>query len=137
MAEMIRLSPQQRHLWSLGHLCSLGQWDGYEKYRTTCVVRIDGVLQTDLLVSSIRRVVERHEILRTRLRMLPGMSMPVQVIDDSSSFIHRMIEESSTSLELAETSALFEEMSLPFEDQPPLRTTLVRLSDRLHLLLIL
>jgi amino acid adenylation domain-containing protein/non-ribosomal peptide synthase protein (TIGR01720 family) len=70
--EGYRLSPQQRHLWLLGQS---ERW-------ATCAVRIDGDLNVDLLRRAIEQVVERVEILRTTFKLLPGMTIPVQVISD-------------------------------------------------------
>ncbi len=70
--EGYRLSPQQRHLWLLEQ----------SERSATCAVRIDGDLDVDRLRQAIQQVVERVEILRTTFKLLPGMTIPVQVISD-------------------------------------------------------
>ena len=74
--EGYRLSPQQKHLWLLGQ----------SELSAACVVNIDGELNPDLLQQAIRQVVERFEILRTTFRLLPGMTIPVQVICERPDF---------------------------------------------------
>jgi amino acid adenylation domain-containing protein/non-ribosomal peptide synthase protein (TIGR01720 family) len=67
-----RLSPQQKRLWSLQR----------GVFWSRCAVRIAG--RIDGLEKAIYRVVEEHEILRTTFTMLPGMTVPVQVIHPES-----------------------------------------------------
>src|SRR6185369_14393701 len=67
-----RLSPQQKRLWSLQR----------GVFWLRCAVRIAG--RTDGLERAIYRVVEEHEILRTTFTVLPGMTVPVQVIHPES-----------------------------------------------------
>src|SRR5205085_9533820 len=76
--EGFRLSPQQRHLWTLQ------QGDGGAPYRTQCVVMIEGAVEADALMRGVAAAVGRHEILRTAFRFLPGTTLPVQVVTDGS-----------------------------------------------------
>src|SRR5215212_3139402 len=70
-----RLSPQQRRTWSL--------WRGDgPAYGIHCAVALEGVLDEGLLAQALQRVIDRHEILRTEFRSLPGMHFPVQVIGE-------------------------------------------------------
>ena len=73
--EGLRLSPQQRRVWSLE------RQDVDSPYRIQCAVRIDGGLDVERLEAAIEEVVRRQEILRTTFRSLPGMTIPLQVID--------------------------------------------------------
>jgi amino acid adenylation domain-containing protein/non-ribosomal peptide synthase protein (TIGR01720 family) len=73
-----RLSPQQTHLWLLQ------QQGAASAYRSFCVVTINGDLNTSLLRQALDHVVAQHEILRTTFRLLPGMTIPVQVIEEES-----------------------------------------------------
>ena len=73
-----RLSPQQTHLW----LQQQGAASGI--YSSFCVVTISGGLDTSLLRQALEHVVAQHEILRTTFRLLPGMTIPVQVIEKES-----------------------------------------------------
>jgi len=74
--EGYRLSPQQQRLWQLS------QQDGAERYRASCAFMLDGDLDVRKLQAAFRDVVARHEILRTRLEMFPGLKLPLQVIDE-------------------------------------------------------
>src|SRR5690348_2235409 len=67
-----RLSPQQRRLWLLR------QFD----HAAWCAVRTDGELNVETLRRAIHQVVSQQEILRTTFKLLPGMTIPVQVISD-------------------------------------------------------
>jgi hypothetical protein len=69
-----RLSPQQKRLWA--------QPRGV--FWSRCLVRLAGRLDLDALEKAVYRVVEEHEILRTTFTLLPGMSVPVQVIHPES-----------------------------------------------------
>ena len=76
MTEGFRLSPQQRHLWSLQ------QTDHAHAYRAQCTVRIEGPLDLQALEAALRGVFARHEIFRTTVACLPGTNIPGQVISE-------------------------------------------------------
>jgi amino acid adenylation domain-containing protein len=69
-----RLSPQQRHLWSLVEA------DGGGHFVCRAAVSIRGDLDEATWRVALDAVVERHEILRTAFRCLPGVRVPVQVV---------------------------------------------------------
>src|SRR5215212_11730008 len=73
-----RLSPQQKRLWHLQHTHPGTFW-------SRCAVRIAGLIDPEGLESAIYRVIGEHEILRTTFTVLPGMTVPVQVIHPESS----------------------------------------------------
>ena len=75
-----RLSPQQERLWVME------QADRRGGYRTRVRVGIEGPLQGDALRRAISLIVGRYEILRTRFLMVPGIKMPVQVVEESVPF---------------------------------------------------
>jgi amino acid adenylation domain-containing protein len=79
MQEIIKgfqLSPQQKRVWLL-------QQESLA-YRSQCAVMIEGALQFEALADAFRKVIGRHEILRTTFRRQPDMKMPSQVIADDS-----------------------------------------------------
>ena len=78
MFEGYRLSPQQKHLWSLQ------QADHASPYRAQCAVLIDGPLDINLFEAALQGVFVRHEIFRTTISCLSGTTVPVQVITASS-----------------------------------------------------
>src|SRR5215471_551216 len=74
--EGFRLSPQQKLLCQAPH-------DG-QGYITQCALLLEGGLKIKPLKEALRRVIARHEILRTTFRRLSGMKPPVQVIGAKS-----------------------------------------------------
>ncbi|BAY15303.1 amino acid adenylation domain-containing protein [Anabaenopsis circularis NIES-21] len=70
-----QLSPQQKHLWQL-------QQTDSQIYQVKAAVSITGNLDIQLLRNALETVVNRHEILRTNYKCLPGMTIPVQVITE-------------------------------------------------------
>ena len=74
-----RLSPQQKHLWLLQQQCGQST-----PYLTSCVVKIEGELNTQLLKEALDHTFAQHEILRTTFQLLPGMTIPVQVIAETA-----------------------------------------------------
>ena len=55
-------------------------------YRSRCAIAISGELDSDILVKALQNVVERHELMRTRFHLLPGMTQPLQVISPAAEF---------------------------------------------------
>jgi amino acid adenylation domain-containing protein len=131
----VRLSPQQKHCWTL-------QCDNRNfAYRAQCAVRLDGPLSTPVLNKAIEQVVKRHEILRTTFHLLPGMSIPVQVIGDSKATLERCAVSDGLDgrAREAEVERLFQVMrrrSFAFEQGPLLSASLMTFSDIEQVLLI-
>src|SRR5262245_13191851 len=124
-----RLSPQQRRLW-------LRQQDGV--FRAQCSLLLSGSLDGERLQQAVRRVVARHEILRTRLVPRPGLKTPLQVVAAKDEPVWRKVDlgDSRSHLDLCES--LMEE-ALPAPDPKagsPLRVTLASLAPDRHLLLL-
>src|SRR5918992_38137 len=133
--EGFRLSPQQKHLWLLQ------QGEESLPYRVSCAVLIEGDLHMEVFKAALERVVNRHEILRTTFRCLPGMTIPLQVIADCS--IPSVQDYDLSGLDPLEQDAkidsLFHEANqLPFdyEHGPLLYMSLVNLSLHKHVLLV-
>jgi amino acid adenylation domain-containing protein len=129
----LQLSPQQKHLWSLT------RGDEGEVYQARCLVRLQGKLNKNALTEAIDEVVKRHEVLRTTFQTFPGLTMPLQVIDQ---FAKPAITEVDLTSLTAETQALELEALSQRAYQPafgsasPLKTTLIRLSETEHALLL-
>ncbi len=70
------LSPQQEHLWHVQG----ASLDSATPFRAVCSCMIRGPLDPARIAAAIQEVADRHEILRTAFRFLPGMSVPLQVI---------------------------------------------------------
>jgi amino acid adenylation domain-containing protein len=128
-----RLSPQQKRLWLL-------QQDGFSTL-ASCAILLEGNLQAGILKAALEKVVERHEILRTNFRRLPGMKTPVMVVEDSSDTLCRDIH--LTDCKPEEQSAKIEDIfqwerhqDFKFEKETLLRSTLITLSPEKHILSI-
>lgn len=86
--EGFELSPQQAQLWRLqqSRLSATVQ-------RASLRIRSEQPLDGLRLERSLRELVQRHEILRTRYQHLPGLSLPMQVIDDSNADLQALAIE--------------------------------------------
>src|SRR5215470_16845422 len=72
--EGYRFSPQQRRFWSIqSDLGAAG---------ARCTVAIDGPLDVPRLNAALERLLERHSILRTSFCSVPGVPIPLQVINE-------------------------------------------------------
>jgi amino acid adenylation domain-containing protein len=124
-----RLSPQQRRGWTLWR-------DAGTVYGARCAVLLEGDLREARLEEALHRVVDRHDILRTTFRSLPGMRFPVQVITETGS-VAWSVEEGAADLsgQLGSVELLREEGgALDLETGPVLRCRLLRAGDGRHVL---
>src|ERR1043166_5424796 len=76
IVEGYRFSPQQRRLWSMQG--ELGTTVAH------CNVAIDGPLDAPRLDAALQRLVARHSILRTSFCSVPGVPVPLQVINEDT-----------------------------------------------------
>src|SRR5215470_13919885 len=74
--EGFRLAPHQRYLWRLQ------QSD--PAFITMCEIALEGTIRLDALNAALREVADRHEMLRTTFECLPGMDVPIQVINEQT-----------------------------------------------------
>ena len=81
------LSPQQKRLFDLQH-------DG-AKYHGHVTLAIEALEDRNAIKEAIRKVVARHEILRTTFRKLDGITTPLQFISDEPDFVWEEIEATS------------------------------------------
>jgi len=133
--EGFRLSPQQRRVWSLLQL------DGGAPYHVCGVIAIDGELDIGRLDAALRQLVERHEILRTRIRRLPGADAPVQLIGAGAAPARAEydLRGQPAAQQARMVAALLGELgaaSFDVERGPTLRAALATLSSRQHMLLL-
>src|ERR1051325_6268830 len=73
--EGYRLSPQQKRVWTLQ--------EGSEAYRAKCAVSLAGPLTPEAIKAALLQVINRHEILRTTFRRVPGIKVPLQVVAEA------------------------------------------------------
>ncbi|MUG96212.1 amino acid adenylation domain-containing protein [Scytonema sp. UIC 10036] len=132
--EGFRLSPQQKHLWLLQ------QGNNNQPYRVQCAIQIDGELNLKILKVALENVVNQHEILRTTFHNLPGMRIPIQVINDShipSIQEHNLIGLAPEKQKTKVDQIFLEALQLPFDfEQSLLHLSLIALSPSQHLLLV-
>ena len=131
--EGYRLSPQQRRLWLLQKNSSA--------FRAQGAVSLAGPFSRDLLDASLKQVVERHEILRTAFRFVPGMDVPLQVIRESAAFVLTEVDLGGHTEEeqLARLDAQWQierERAFDYELGTPLHVCLLTLSAQRQTLLL-
>jgi amino acid adenylation domain-containing protein/FkbM family methyltransferase len=128
-----RLSPQQRRLWTLQ------QRGAARCYCAQAALLIERELDFTTLRRALRSTIDRHEILRTTFRLIPGMDVPVQVVAES----HQEVVESldlgglslSTQKERVEAYLCEErERETDFGSEVLLRACLLRLAPERHVL---
>ncbi|BAZ11502.1 amino acid adenylation domain-containing protein [Calothrix sp. NIES-4071] len=126
-----RLSPHQKHLWLL------------QKSSSDCITQsrigIAGDIKPEVLKFVLQQIVSRHDILRTTFHSLPGMKVPVMVVQDSSVFSWREINLKNCIFPKAQIEAISQEErchKFDFGQSPLLRLALLNLSDEKHILLL-
>ena len=126
-----QLSPQQKRVWLLQR--------GGRAFRAQLAVTLEGELRAERLAESLRRIVERHEILRVSFRRRPGMKVPVQAVSDGAEYAWRVADLSGVQAERQPDAvaehALRERAAAPPESGP-LRAALLKLSGERHVLLL-
>jgi len=130
--EGYRLSPQQKHVWRL-------QQDS-QAYCAQCAILIEGDLNSELLEEALKKIMQKHEVLRTALDWIPGLDTPIQLILERPPLPFRkvdLVDRESERLELA-VGDLCREESRPFDLKRGLlaRFCLGRLSESRQVLLI-
>lgn len=135
VTEGFRLSPQQRHLWSL-------QRDGDGcPYRAQCAVLIEGQLDPEGLSAAVQTVSDRYEILRTTVRSVNGTEIPLQWVNQRLTLSVKQHDLSAhiSSRQETEIESLFnDDGRTPFNlaTGPVLRVSLLKLATDRHILLM-
>lgn len=127
------LSPQQKHTWTL-------QQEG-RALRSICLLQFDGDISEDAIVSSLKQLAARHEILRTIYVHQAGMKFPFQVILDTAEPSVEFLDltESSDSLQATRLDELFQASqvaSVGPSQGPVFSATIVTLGRTRHAVLI-
>ncbi|NEU77732.1 amino acid adenylation domain-containing protein [Nostoc sp. UIC10630] len=133
--EGVRISPLQKRLWLLQHT------NKQTPFRAQVAVLIEGKLDIAHLKETLNNVVNKHEILRTKFQCLPGMEIPVQVInhgsldwEDDYDLIAWKPQQQDAQIDL-----IFQKMlHLPFDYEKGqiLRISLITLSLQKYILLL-
>ncbi|MFN6513536.1 MAG: non-ribosomal peptide synthetase [Nostoc sp. CreGUA01] len=126
-----KLSPQQKHLWLLQQKHSLA-------YRSFCIVEITGNLNIEALKIALKSIINRHQILCTTFHCLPGMNIPLQVIENRNDLLiqeHNFkTEERNNAIELLIESA--KQQNFDLEKSSSLQISIATLSASKYLLLL-
>ena len=130
----VKLSPQQRRLWLL-------QFDHGQPLIAQCTVSLAGVVQIEKLRRALKQLVQRHEILRTTFQQLPGMIVPLQVVNDTGVFPldEYDLSEYDFAKQESEIAALLDHarrMQWDFEHGPLIHASLLKLGTDKHLLIL-
>lgn len=128
-----RLSPQQKRIWQLQQADDV--------YRVQATVRVTGQLQPEILQQALRQVCDRHELLQTVFRRLPGLTVPVQVVDKKAIFLSKPLDLSHLDqpAQAAQIDTLVQaarQQPFDYEHGPLLQVTWVMLSSEESLLLL-
>ncbi|HZI10034.1 MAG TPA: condensation domain-containing protein, partial [Myxococcus sp.] len=129
------LSFAQQRLWFLDRL-----QPGSAFYNIPFAMRLDGALDFEALQRSLQLLVQRHEALRTTFHVQedgsplqhvhPEASLPLALVDLSH------LPETEREAEARAHAALEAQKPFDLTRAPLLRTTLVRLSEHSHVLLV-
>ena len=133
--EGYQLSPQQIYLWKL-------QADNNcQPYRVQASIIIKGNLNREILQLAIEKVIKRHEILRTSFKNVPGVSLPLQVINSENTLNYQ--EFNLTELDLPaqqqkceELYQKFKTITFNFAQDSLLQIYLLILGSQQHIMLI-
>ncbi len=133
-SSILPLSFAQQRLWFLDQL-----EPGSAAYNIPLAFRIDGALDSAALQHAFDEIIQRHEILRTTFGT--ANEQPVQIIAPVAAAPFTMVDlgELSATARASELQRLStEEVQRPFDlrNGPLLRTTLLRLHEKEHVLLL-
>ncbi|WP_345303644.1 amino acid adenylation domain-containing protein [Lysobacter hankyongensis] len=124
--DAVPLSYAQQRLWFIHQL------DGASAtYNIPLAIRLEGALDTAALQSALRDVVQRHEILRTRLVEFDGV--PYQHATDTWTMQLQIVPAQA---DLDRQLAALAGETIDFIGEGPLRAHLLQISDDAHVLLL-
>ncbi|ASU41399.1 hypothetical protein hmeg3_11695 [Herbaspirillum sp. meg3] len=127
-----RASFNQERLWLIEQS---GQQRG--AYNQAVVYRLRGQLDVERLETAFRRVMQRHEALRTRLVLADGVLwQEVQEVHASPEFTLERIAADDSRQQITPLLQEFSERFFSLAEDLPLRAVLIRLGSAEHLLAI-
>jgi amino acid adenylation domain-containing protein/FkbH-like protein/FkbM family methyltransferase len=129
MIEGFRLSPQQERLWLLQRNSAA--------FHAQCVIHIEGLLRREVLAEALEQIVMRHEILRTTFRLLPGVDLPLQVVNEEAALRLREVDYATADdaeRQLADSLHAERERPFAFEEGEALRVLLAKVGVQSHVL---
>jgi amino acid adenylation domain-containing protein/thioester reductase-like protein len=128
-----QLSPQQKKLWQLQQNSNV--------YFSQAVIVIEGIINLKILEEAVKKVIDRHEILRTNFCQRSGMSIPFQLINESNkitwqSIAHSNLSRSEIEAELAKLLSSEKSAQFNLDRDSLLRLLLIKLNDNRYYLII-
>ena len=128
-----RLSPQQKRIWLLQ--------EGSSAYKAQSAILLQGPLDIDELSKALQSIVSRHEILRTKFQMLPGMRVPLQVVEEPGRLALERWDLRGVSLadqreKIEQIFGRTRRVRLELEQDGLLRCVLIELERERHVLMI-
>ncbi len=128
------LSMQQARLWLLQSAHS-------QIYHAQCAIQIAGMLDIGALLQTVQWLVDRHSVLRTTFFQVPGMDVPVQIINEhvEADWVLVDLEHLCSETQELQWQSCFSMMQHEHFDlaqSPLLRMRILRLSADKHVLLM-
>jgi len=107
-------------------------------YQTKCAVEINGLLESRHLKAAAQNVIARHEILRTTFQCLPGMTIPIQVIEETGGISWQEDDISGRDERDSLIETFFYEASPPFDFErgPILHFHLIKRAKKDYVLIL-
>ena len=133
IVEGFRLSPQQVRLWLL-HPES-------PAFCAQSLILLEGELEARLLKEALETVCHRHDILRTTFPRVPGMDLPIQVVNERHALSYQEIDLSRMDAQDRQArikEVMREQRARVFDLERPLpvRASLIKISGGRHELLL-
>ncbi|MBD2120461.1 non-ribosomal peptide synthetase [Trichocoleus sp. FACHB-262] len=134
--EGYELSPQQKHLWIVHQLTGANT---VQPYRVQAAISITGAIAPTIFQAALQDVIERHEILRTTFKSVPGLYLPLQVIQETpteaiATLDWSHLSEPDQAVELKNLWQQWQAQNLPLEQS--LQWCLIRQSSEQHCLML-
>lgn len=128
--EPLPLSPMQESIWLADQVTA-----GDSVYNVPLALRLVGPLDRGALRRALNRVVDRHEMLRSRIYPGPD-GMPVQVVDPAGGGATLDERDAAPGTDLAQLLLAEAALGFALATEHPLRAVLWRLDEREHVLLL-
>ncbi len=131
--EGFELSPQQKCLWLLQQNNSA--------YQVQLAISITGKLDVAILKAAFEKLINKHEILRTKFHRIPNFKFPIQCICDRSHIYWQEIDLTSLAWEQQQDkiTELFEAEKYSYfnlQSETVMRCYLLSLSPQQHTLIL-
>ncbi|AFZ36193.1 thioester reductase domain protein [Stanieria cyanosphaera PCC 7437] len=128
-----QLSPQQKRLWLLQQ--------NNRVYLSQAVILIEGKVDLEILQEAVDKIVERQEIMRTNFYRRSGITIPFQVINETSKSVWQNLDlshltEQEIELKLIELLQSEQTNNFNLERDSLVRLVLIKLSEESFYLIV-